>query len=119
LQDYVAEWSRQNGIAADLKVDASSIALPEAETLFRVTQEALANVARHSQAGNVTVELAREDNEIILTVEDDGAGFDMGRVEKGVGLDSMRERLEAIGGQLEISSQRSGGTRVMARVRRA
>jgi signal transduction histidine kinase len=119
LQDYVAEWSRQNGIAADLKVDASSIALPEAETLFRVTQEALANVARHSQAGNVTVELAREDNEIILTVEDDGAGFDMGRVEKGVGLDSMRERLEAIGGQLEISSQRSSGTRVMARVRRA
>jgi len=119
LQDYVAEWSRQNGIAADLKVDASSIALPEAETLFRVTQEALANVARHSQAGNVTVELAREDNEIILTVEDDGAGFDMGRVEKGVGLDSMRERLEAIGGQLEISSQRSGGTRVMARVRRS
>jgi NarL family two-component system sensor histidine kinase LiaS len=119
LQDYVAEWSRQNGIAADLKVDASSIALPEAETLFRVTQEALANVARHSQAGKVTVELAREDNEIILTVEDDGAGFDMGRVEKGVGLDSMRERLEAIGGQLEISSQRSGGTRVMARVRRS
>ena len=115
LQEFVTEWSRQNGIAADLKVDsASSIPLPGDETLFRVAQEALANVARHSKAGHVTVQLAHEDNEIILTVEDDGVGFDMGRVEKGVGLDSMRERLEAIGGQLEISSQRSSGTRIMA-----
>ena len=120
LQDYVAEWSRQNGIAADLKVDGfSSVPLPGDETLFRVAQEALANVARHSQAGKVTVELAHEDHRIILTVEDNGVGFDMGRVEKGVGLDSMRERLEAIGGQLEISSQRSSGTRIMATVRRS
>jgi signal transduction histidine kinase len=120
LQDYVAEWSRQNGIAADLKVDGfSSIPLPGDETLFRVVQEALANVARHSKAGKVSVELAHEDNKIVLIVEDNGVGFDMGRVEKGVGLDSMRERLEAIGGQLEISSQRSSGTRIMATVRRS
>ncbi|HEX9839221.1 MAG TPA: sensor histidine kinase [Anaerolineales bacterium] len=119
LQEYVTQWSRQNGIAADLKVDGvSSISLPGDETLFRVAQEALANVARHSKAGTVSVELAYEDNKIVLIVEDNGMGFDIGRVEKGVGLDSMRERLEAIGGQLEISSQRSSGTRIVARVRR-
>jgi signal transduction histidine kinase len=120
LREYVTEWSRQNGIAADLKVDGVSASpWPGDETLFRVAQEALANVARHSKAGQVTVELAHEDNEIILTVEDNGVGFDMGRIEKGVGLDSMRERLEAIEGQLEISSQKSRGTRVVARMRRS
>jgi NarL family two-component system sensor histidine kinase LiaS len=120
LQDYVAEWSRQNGIAVDLKVDGVlSIPSPGDEILFRVTQEALANVARHSQARNVIVELTNKDKEIILIVEDDGVGFEVGSVEKGVGLDSMRERLEAIGGQLEISSQRSSGTRIMAKLRRS
>jgi two-component system NarL family sensor kinase len=92
--------------------------LPGDETLFRVAQEALANVARHSKAGNVTVTLANQREETMLIVEDDGAGFDMGHVEKGVGLDSMRERLEAIGGQLNITSQKSGGTRIMATLAR-
>jgi len=120
LQDYVAEWSRQNGIVTDLKVDGvSSIALPEAEALFRVAQEALANVARHSKASKVSAELANQSNDIILTIQDDGVGFDPGEVEKGVGLDSMRERLEAIGGRLDISSGKSSGTRIMATVRRA
>src|SRR5574341_698721 len=76
LQEYVTEWSRQNGIAADLKVDGvSPTPLPGDETLFRVAQEALANVARHSKAGKVTVELAQQKNEFILTVEDNGVGF--------------------------------------------
>ena len=119
LQDYVDEWSRQNGIAADLKVEAASIALPEAETFFRVAQEALANVARHSRSNRVSVELANHSPNIILTIEDNGVGFDLGEVEKGVGLDSMRERLEAIGGRLEISRGKSSGTRIMATVRRA
>jgi NarL family two-component system sensor histidine kinase LiaS len=120
LHDYVAQWSRQNGIAADVKVDgARSIPVPGEDTLFRVVQEALANVARHSQARHVSVELAQQGDEIALVIEDDGAGFDMGRVEKGVGLDSMRERLEAIGGRLDISSQASGGTKVMATMRRS
>jgi NarL family two-component system sensor histidine kinase LiaS len=120
LQDNVAEWSRQNGIVTDLKVDSpASIALPEAETLFRVAQEALANVARHSQASRVNAELANQSNDVILTIQDNGVGFDPGEVEKGVGLDSMRERLEAIGGRLDISSQTSSGTKITAVVRRS
>jgi len=120
LREYVTEWSRQNGIAADLKVDGVSASpLPGDETLFRVAQEALANVARHSQAHHITVELAHQGDEIALVIEDDGAGFDMDRVEKGVGLDSMRERLEAIGGRLDISSQTSSGTKITAAVRRS
>jgi len=120
MQEYLTDWSRQNGIAAELKVDGvSSIPLAEDETLFRVSQEALANVARHSQARHVTVLLAHPNDEIILTVEDDGVGFDMAQIEKGIGLDSMRERLQAAGGRLDISSRALGGTKIMATLRRA
>lgn len=120
LQEYVTEWSRQNGIAADVKVNgASSVTAPGADTLFRVAQEALANVARHSKAQHVRVELAHRGEDIALFIEDDGAGFDLDRVIRGVGLASMRERLEAAGGQLEIFSERNQGTRVVARMRRA
>ena len=120
LHEYVADWSRQNGIASELNVDGlSSTSLAGDEALFRVVQEALANVARHSSARHVTVEAANHENEIILKVEDDGVGFEPGQVEKGVGLDSMRERLEAIGGHLSISPGSSHGTRVTAAVRRS
>jgi len=120
LHEYVTQWSRQNGIAAEIKVDGTpSVTAPGEDTLFRVAQEALANVARHSQARHVSVELAQRGDEIALVIEDDGAGFDPGRVEKGIGLDSMRERLEAIGGRLDISSQAPAGRRVMATVRRS
>jgi signal transduction histidine kinase len=120
LRDYVTEWSRQNRIAVDVNANgADGTPVPGEETLFRVAQEALANVARHSQASHVTVELAHQDEEVTLTVADNGAGFDPGRVQKGVGLDSMRERLEAIGGRLEIASQKDRGAKVMARMRRS
>jgi signal transduction histidine kinase len=120
LQEHVRGWSHQNGIAVDLNMDGvSAIPLAAEETLFRVAQEALANVARHSQARHATVQLTDQDDETVLTVKDDGVGFDLSRIEKGVGLDSMRERLEAIGGQLSISSEPVGGTRVMASIRRS
>jgi NarL family two-component system sensor histidine kinase LiaS len=120
LQEYVADWSRQNGIASDVNVDGvSSTSLAGDEALFRVAQEALANVARHSNAQHVTLEVTSQADEIVLRVEDDGVGFELGQVEKGVGLDSMRERLEAIGGHLSISRGTSHGTQVTAAVRRS
>ena len=119
LRQYVDEWSRQNGIHADLNLDGVPSKPSSAdETLFRVAQEALANVARHSKASHVTIELAQPGDELILTVADNGDGFDMKHMNKGVGLDSMRERLESIGGRLKISSQKSNGTTIVATVRR-
>jgi signal transduction histidine kinase len=55
---------------------------------------------------------------VALTVEDNGVGYDAERITKGIGLDSMKERLAAVDGRLEISSRPSQGTRVMATVRR-
>ena len=87
--------------------------------LFRVVQEALANVARHSHADKVIVELKTEKDTVVLTIEDNGVGFDERKIRKGVGLDSMQERLAAMNGNLEVSSRKSKGTRVTATVRSA
>jgi NarL family two-component system sensor histidine kinase LiaS len=93
--------------------------LPVEQALFRVAQESLANVARHSQAGRVTVSLGNENEEVRLAIEDNGVGFDEEPAAKGVGLDSMRERLDAMGGRLDILSRKGKGTRVIASVRRS
>ena len=90
--------------------------------LYRCLQEALTNVARHAHASWIKVELRHEDSGTCLVVEDDGRGFDVAsRFDDwtwgtGVGLLGMRERLEALGGRLEISSWPGQGTCLIARV---
>jgi signal transduction histidine kinase len=88
------------------------------QALFRVLQEALANVARHSKASRVIVTLKPENGDVQLMIEDNGIGYDAERIVKGIGLDSMKERLAAVNGELEVSSIQSHGTRVVATVRR-
>jgi len=84
--------------------------------LFRIAQEACTNAVVHGRAGRVWIDLRRADREVRLTVSDDGVGFDPAAAAgKGLGLGTMRERAEAVGGVLEISS-RPGRTRVRARV---
>jgi signal transduction histidine kinase len=84
------------------------------EALYRVAQEALANVARHSSASQAQIELAWGSEQLRLTVQDDGAGFNTGAAEgRGLGLATMRERVEALGGVLTLSSS-PGGTCVAA-----
>ena len=119
ILDSVDEWSRQNKIAAEKRVDPSiSVSLQTEQALFRVLQEALANVARHSKASQVIVTFKAEDHRVVLVVEDNGVGYDARQITKGIGLDSMKERLAEIDGNLETASDQSKGTRVIARVRR-
>jgi NarL family two-component system sensor histidine kinase LiaS len=115
LPEYVDGWSRRMGVAVDLRVQGERPAPLECEeALFRVAQEALANVARHSDARKVEVRLVWDGEGVQLTIRDDGAGFDPVRVDgKGVGLASMRERVEALGGTLAIASA-PGGTSIAA-----
>lgn len=84
--------------------------------LYRVAQEALRNVERHAQAGNVEVSVAAKDGGIALAVRDNGAGFDpSGESERAsLGLASMRERVRLLGGRLAIESGRGKGTAVLA-----
>jgi NarL family two-component system sensor histidine kinase LiaS len=120
IREHVAVWSRQNKIESDVNIDANVSANGQVEqALFRVLQESLANVARHSRAGKVLVHLKSEQENVILLVDDNGVGFDGKRTSEGIGLDSMRERLAAVNGTLEVSSLHLQGTRVIATVRRS
>ena len=116
LDRYVAEWRSQTGIVAmaDLAADAT---LPQdvEDALFRVVQEALTNVARHSQATRATVTLRQDGDGISLQVADNGVGFDTRHGRLGVGLQSMRERVEALGGSFAVASG-AGGARITIRI---
>jgi len=120
LRYFVNGYSERSGIDVDLDLDRDFDRLPpDTElALFRLVQEALTNVARHSHSPIARIQLAREGNgsgqNVVLTVEDEGRGMPGagmraligGRraLERGVGLASMRERLHQIGGRLEIDS---------------
>jgi signal transduction histidine kinase len=78
------------------------------QAIFRVAQEALANVARHSGATSAALSLRAQASELVLRVSDNGCGFDAGSARAGMGLRSMRERAEAIGARLEIASGAQG-----------
>lgn len=86
--------------------------------LFRVAQEALRNVARHAKATSVAVSLVGQDGGIVLSVRDNGGGFDDSRTRDraSLGLASMRERVRLLGGKLDIESAPGRGTAVVARV---
>ena len=123
LEQYLTDWSRSTGIRSDF----ASRGLNKLErldkvvetTLYRVVQEALTNVHRHSGSEDVGVLLERMDGEIVAIVEDNGHGFDVeamsGNSER-LGLVGMRERIELIGGGLTIESTPGAGTTVYARV---
>jgi signal transduction histidine kinase len=116
LRAYVADWSRQSKIAVELRADGTRPLAPTAEhALLRVAQEALANVARHSHATAVTVELTYGADSVMLAIADNGGGFDARAIQKGVGLESMRERIAALGGRLSVESRLDEGTRITAR----
>ncbi len=90
--------------------------------LFRVTQEALANIQKHAGSANVSLSLAFGSRTLRLSIHDDGCGFDTEAVRengsRGIGLHNMRERIEAVGGKLTVQSQ-AGLTRVTAELSNA
>jgi NarL family two-component system sensor histidine kinase LiaS len=111
LGEYVARWQEQSRIAAACEVRGDdSLPLHVEEALFRVTQEALANVARHSRASAVRVAVTVLPDVARLEICDNGQGFDPRKQPPGVGLQSMRERVQATGGELEIASEPRGTT---------
>jgi NarL family two-component system sensor histidine kinase LiaS len=115
LREYAEDWSRRMGIAVAMHVQGERvIALDIEEALFRMAQEALANIAQHSGATHATIHLALDTEQVRLTIADDGAGFDVAHAHangRGVGLASMRERVAAHDGTLTITST-AGATTV-------
>ena len=95
---------------------ARPIEVQRATALYRIVQETLANVFKHSQASHVTLVIAYEPGSVRVTVEDDGVGFDPASHRIGYGLTNMRERAEELGGQCEMVTNAGRGTTVTAQV---
>jgi NarL family two-component system sensor histidine kinase LiaS len=113
LREYASDWAHQSGVEISVWTQGAGMAPPEVEqALFRIAQEALSNVARHSQAHNVEISLVYGSDAVTLTVADDGQGFDVSVSQGGLGLRSMRERTEALGGKLAVQSTLGEGTRI-------
>jgi signal transduction histidine kinase len=114
LRQYVADWSQQSAINVVVHVQDERVLPREVEhTLFRIAQEALANVARHSQAHRVDVRLDYTPDRLSLTIQDDGQGFDPQQITAGVGTHSMHERAAMLPrGALTLETAHGRGTRM-------
>jgi signal transduction histidine kinase len=117
LAAYVRSFSTRSGIRAELTHSGLDGRLPaEVEVaVYRIVQEALSNVARHSGASRAVVELARRDDVLHVTVEDNGQGLDPATTpaHRGLGLIAMRERAQALAGQFACENRADGGTRIV------
>jgi signal transduction histidine kinase len=112
-------FREQTGMRVDLESNLGEARLPsEVETvLYRIVQEALTNVVKHSGAGRVSILLTTKDGGVAAVVEDDGSGFDPQPTgEHGLGLAGMRERVGLVGGRLQIESASGAGTTLVAEV---
>lgn len=109
LRDLVQAWEKQSGIAAIYQAQgAAELPVEVEQALFRVAQEALANIVRHSGATAVNLTLTLESRQVTLDVRDNGRGFDPVGAHKGLGLRSMQERVQALGGTFAVESGRQG-----------
>jgi len=121
LTTYVQDWSTRVSIPVELHLSGLlDQRLPrDAETtLYRIAQEALTNVARHSRASRVAVMLEQQGDVVLLTVEDNGVGFepDESGTANGFGLLGMHERAALVGATLQIEATHGGGTTVLLRL---
>lgn len=121
--NYVKSWSKHFGVHAELHttgMDKDRLTDEVETVLYRVLQEALTNVAKHSEAGSVSILLERRSDQVSLLVEDNGVGFDgaqaFGARRKGVGLVGMRERVTLVGGAIEIESVPGAGVTIVVRI---
>lgn len=118
VQQLTEETARQTG----LTIEAQYYDLPESlsgETvhhLFRIVQEALNNIVKHAYATEVDLQFFAHDNELVLTIEDNGRGFDTSKNASGIGLQNIKVRTESLNGTIEISSQPGSGTNIMIRI---
>ncbi|MDD5330224.1 MAG: PAS domain S-box protein [Sulfuricella sp.] len=121
IECYVREFQGNTGIECDLRLPEEELKLDEklSTTLFRIMQESLTNVAKHAEASQIGIVLSTWDESLMLTIKDNGKGFDPRvRKAKSFGLIGIRERAAMLGGKAEITSAPGKGTTVRVRLPR-
>ncbi len=118
IQSYAEEFERRTSISCPLDVPRSepNVTKETAIAAYRILQEALTNVWRHAKASQVNVTLAQKGNSILLSISDDGVGFESSQLRdrSSLGLFGMRERAQLVGGRLQTRSRPSKGTQIIA-----
>jgi two-component system, NarL family, sensor histidine kinase UhpB len=118
--DLVNQWRRRNpGVACEFDAQGELSGLGELAniTVYRLVQECLTNITKHSRATRVSVTLVRTDpSEVRVAVSDNGQGMDLQGKRTGLGLVGLRERVEALKGGLELTSSAGHGMQVVARL---
>lgn len=118
VQQVTDEVSKQTGLI----IDTQYYDLPDTlsgETihhLFRIVQEGLNNIVKHAHATEVDLQFFAHEKELVLTIEDNGRGFDTSKNAIGIGLQNMKVRAESLNGTIEVSSQPDNGTNIMIRI---
>ena len=111
VREYVFEWENQCDIETDVAIiNERRLPLEIEQSLYRVIQESLANIARHSEAKRVNISITYNFESIEIQVDDDGVGFNINQKPTGLGLRSMNERVELINGDLIVESKLGEGT---------
>ncbi|MGC8785971.1 MAG: GAF domain-containing protein [Anaerolineae bacterium] len=123
IQRYAETWLQPKGINTSLRTRGHERLPSEVEVaLFRITQEAINNIMKHSEAKNVLIDLECDGEKCVLRIEDDGKGFDVQEITKvektgrGVGLFGMKERVTLVGGSCTVQSQPGKGTVIISEV---
>ncbi len=121
LQDYYMEFTQKWDIEISFQAaEIGTVLSKDGETtLFRISQEALTNVLKHAQATRVKVRLECKEDQVVLSIEDNGVGFDIDELQLHVsgthfGLMTMKERVELLGGRLTVKSKTNNGTHITA-----
>jgi two-component system sensor histidine kinase UhpB len=117
VQDLVDTWLQRNSsTTVDVSLSGDFVGVDEtvAIAVYRIVQECLTNIARHSGANKVMIGLHRKSDQLVLHVEDNGKGFDPRLVLSGFGVAGMRERVQGLGGHFELSSTVGCGVQIQA-----
>jgi signal transduction histidine kinase len=115
LEKHAASLRARYGLSVDFSGEEPDVPLATQEAAYRIAQEALHNVTKHARASHVALRLTCGDTDLMLEVQDDGTGFDASASYPGhLGLQSMRERAERLGGSLQITSTPGQGARIRA-----
>ena len=121
LKSEINNFTQREGIPVEFLYDpaAANLSLEKAICLFRITQESLRNIAKHAQASSVNIKFANIDDRLLLTISDNGRGFDVKSVKKkrGLGLKSMRERVRLVRGTISYDSRKGHGANVNVSVK--
>jgi two-component system sensor histidine kinase UhpB len=118
IEEQLRRFKAQYGVEVRLTTTGSldDLGSEQQLVLYRVTQEALNNIARHASASQVDVAIQRRNGSVALAVTDDGAGFDYGTERRGLGLDGMAERARLVDGEFEVFTRPGKGTKLQLTV---